>query len=229
MWTGKFKQYSCNIDDTFNMILLIDKVDGLKFSGAFIWPANGYNSDSRSTLDGEIKNGKIYLYERELISGGGLVLNGIYECSMKNCDEMGGFWYLKKYQSGGCNQPNVLKDGGHYDLSHYKMPTIYFDHNSSEFRQKTIDDLNELAKFMKTFKNLKIELGGHTDNTGSNARNLILSNERSKKVMDYLIKKGISKYRLSSKYYAQTSPAESNETEKGQELNRRTEIKVIVK
>lgn len=229
MWSGIFHQYSCNIDNTYPMFLLIDKVEGLRFSGAFIWPANGYHSDSRSTLEGEIKNGEIFIYEDEIISGSGLVLNGIYECNIVNCDEMGGIWYLRKYQSGGCNQPHVLKDGGNMNLKHYEIPTIYFDHESKELSKKSIEDLNDFASFMKKFENLKIELDGHTDNTGSNAFNLILSNERSEVVRDYLISKGISGKRLSIKHFAQTKPVASNDNEDGKALNRRTEIVVIKK
>lgn len=229
MWSGVFNQYSCNIDNSYKMFLLIDEIDGLKFSGAFIWPSNGYHTDSRSTLEGEIKNGKIYLYEDNIISGSGLVLNGIYEAKIISCDEIAGIWYLRKYQPGGCNQPHVLKDGGNFNLDHYKIPTVYFEHKSKELSKKSVQDLTDFADFMKKFNNLKIELDGHTDNTGSNAFNLILSNERSIVVRDFLISKGISSSRISIKHFAQTKPAESNDTDKGRALNRRTEIVVIKK
>jgi outer membrane protein OmpA-like peptidoglycan-associated protein len=226
MWTGKFTQYSCNINGTYDMILMIDEVDGMKFSGMFIWPASQFSSDSRSRLKGEIVNGRIYMSEPSQISGDPLVLKGTYKSKMTSCDDMRGYWHLKEFGTY-CTDPQVLKDGGNYKLTHYKIPTIYFPHDSKELTQQSIKDLDELATFMKKFRNLKIGLEGYTDNTGPNAFNWRLSDQRAKVVRDYLIKKGVKSYRLKTSFYAQMKPAETNETEAGRVLNRRTEIKIL--
>ncbi|MCB9224894.1 MAG: OmpA family protein [Crocinitomicaceae bacterium] len=228
LWKGEFYQHSCGVNHRSPIIIMIDRVDGLKFYGEFIWTAMKYASDSRSTLEGEIKNGKIYFYENELISGGGLVLHGEYENKLTACDKMDGFWYLPKPQ-GGCGDLKPYQSGGEYDLTHYLIPTIYFDHESSALRPKSITDLDEFSKFLIDFPSISVQLNAHTDNTGSNAFNMILSRERAQVVADYLTKKGISSKRIKFNYHAHTQPAESNKTEQGKELNRRTEIKIVSK
>lgn len=228
LWKGEFYQHSCGVNHRSPIIIMIDHVDGLKFSGEFIWTAMKYARDSRSTLEGEIKDGKIIFYEDELISGGGLVLHGEYENKLIACDKMDGFWYLPKPQ-GGCGDLDPYESGGEYDLTHYLIPTIYFDHNSSALRPKSISDLDEFAKFLTDFPSIGVELSAHTDNTGSSAWNMILSKERAKVVAKYLTEKGISEKRLVFSYHAHTVPAESNKTEDGRQLNRRTEIKIVSK
>ncbi|MBD3637401.1 MAG: OmpA family protein [Crocinitomicaceae bacterium] len=227
-WRGRFHQHACNVYNTYPMVVLIDKVDGMKFSGVFIWTDMMYAEDSRSTLEGEIKNGKVYFYENEIISGSGLVLNGTYKSTLEDCEKLSGYWFLEKMQ-GQCNDPQVLENGGDFDLEHYEIPTIYFDKNSSELRPESIQKLNEFLKFMKDFPSLKFTIGGHTDNDGSNAWNKVLSKERAKAVIDYLVSKGASESRFIYKYYAHTQPAEKNDSESHMQLNRRTEILVVRK
>jgi outer membrane protein OmpA-like peptidoglycan-associated protein len=228
LWTGTFVQHSCGVNHSSPMIILIDKVDGLKFSGVFIWTALKYSQDSRSTLEGEIKDGKIYFYEDGIISGGGLVLHGTYENSLLACDEMKGFWFMEK-KSSQCPDMKPYENGGDYDLTHYLIPTIYFDHNSSKLRPKSIKDLDEFSKFLTDFPSIKLSLDGHTDNTGSNARNVILSKERANAVIEYLVKKGVKRSRLQISHYAHTQPAKNNKSEEGKQLNRRTEIRIVSK
>jgi len=81
--------------------------------------------------------------------------------------------------------------------------------------------------YLNTNPNLKIEIGGHTDNVGSKAYNKTLSENRAKSVYTYLISKGIDKDRLSYKGYDFSIPIADNATEEGRALNRRTEFKVI--
>ena len=80
---------------------------------------------------------------------------------------------------------------------------------------------------MNQNKNLKIELGGHTDNQGSEEYNQKLSLDRAKTVYEYLITKGISSNRLTYKGYGKTKPIATNDTEEGRAENRRTEFKII--
>jgi outer membrane protein OmpA-like peptidoglycan-associated protein len=76
---------------------------------------------------------------------------------------------------------------------------------------------------------MQIEIGGHTDNEGSDAHNLTLSQNRAKSVYDYLITNGIESKRLIYKGYGKTMPVASNETPEGRAKNRRTEFKVLSK
>ena len=74
---------------------------------------------------------------------------------------------------------------------------------------------------------LKIEISGHTDNVGKPADNLLLSMNRAKAVVSYLVSKNIVAQRVSSKGYGETKPVADNKTEEGRALNRRTEMKVV--
>jgi outer membrane protein OmpA-like peptidoglycan-associated protein len=80
---------------------------------------------------------------------------------------------------------------------------------------------------MKHNSGLRMEIGGHTDNVGTNEYNLQLSQNRAKAVHDYLISAGIKPERIVYKGYGDSYPIDSNETEEGRARNRRTEFKVI--
>ena len=73
---------------------------------------------------------------------------------------------------------------------------------------------------------LKIEISGHTDNTGSAATNESLSQQRASAVVAYLVTKGINTSRLTAKGYGSKKPIASNESESGRQQNRRTEFKI---
>ena len=68
------------------------------------------------------------------------------------------------------------------------------------------------------------ELQGHTDNRGSEAWNLTLSQQRADAVRDYLISIGIPDDRLIARGFGMTRPVSTNETEEGRANNRRTEV-----
>jgi len=76
---------------------------------------------------------------------------------------------------------------------------------------------------------LIIEISGHTDNKGSRSYNKRLSLNRAKTVVNYLIEKGIDKKRLNYKGYGFDKSIAENETEKGRQMNRRTEFKITGK
>ena len=73
-----------------------------------------------------------------------------------------------------------------------------------------------------------VQVSGHTDNRGSDALNLKLSEERSEKVGRFLVEVGnIEGKRVSSKGYGKTRPLASNETDEGRAANRRVEILIV--
>ncbi|MBW2343034.1 MAG: OmpA family protein [Deltaproteobacteria bacterium] len=104
------------------------------------------------------------------------------------------------------------------------LPTVLFDTDKSN-----IDDfyhlaLYEVAVVMKKNPDLKMQFQGHTDSRGGTKHNQVLSENRAKIVMEYLIKKGIGRERFSTIGYASTSPVASNLTDEGMTKNRRTEL-----
>lgn len=109
------------------------------------------------------------------------------------------------------------------------LRNIFFDTNKSTLRDESIYELTELVNLLQQMPNLKIEISGHTDNTGSAAYNQKLSEERAKAVVDYLTSKGINSARLSYKGYGFEQPIATNDTEIGRQENRRTEFKIVEK
>jgi OOP family OmpA-OmpF porin len=104
------------------------------------------------------------------------------------------------------------------------LPTVLFDTD-----KWNIDDfynlaLHEVAVVMKKNPDLKMQLQGNADSRGGTKHNQMLSDKRAMAVMEYLMKKGIGKERLSTIGYAATSPVASNLTKEGMAKNRRTEL-----
>ena len=107
------------------------------------------------------------------------------------------------------------------------LKNIFFDVDSYELQKKSFSELGKLYQFLEKNHNIKIEIGGHTDNTGSESHNNQLSLNRAKAVYDFLISKGVPKVRITYKGYGSLSPIDLNNTEKGRQNNRRTEFKIM--
>ena len=88
------------------------------------------------------------------------------------------------------------------------------------------DEEQRLIKLLTDIPTMKIELGGHTDSKGSDEYNMKLSASRAQAVVDYLATHGIDKNRLTSNGYGETKPMDTNDTEEGRQLNRRTEFEI---
>ena len=101
---------------------------------------------------------------------------------------------------------------------------IYFNTGKSSFRPGVAEKLDLIADIMKEFKDSDFSVDGHTDSSGSDKINQKLSEERAKAVLDYLVGKGISSTRLSSKGFGEANPIANNRTRKGRAQNRRVEI-----
>lgn len=104
--------------------------------------------------------------------------------------------------------------------------SIYYETDSFAILPHSEPELQTLVSFLKNNSGLKIEIQGHTDNSGTPERNLQLSELRAKSVADYLVKNGIALTRLHSKGYGEQQPVATNETPEGRTLNRRTTIKI---
>ncbi len=107
------------------------------------------------------------------------------------------------------------------------LKNIFFDTDSFDLKKESYAELNTLVDLLKENPDLKVEIGGHTDNVGSREYNLKLSENRARSVYNYLIGKGIDEKRLKYKGYGFSEPVADNSTEKGRAKNRRTEMKVL--
>jgi outer membrane protein OmpA-like peptidoglycan-associated protein len=109
----------------------------------------------------------------------------------------------------------------------FVLDDVEFDFGKSTLRTASYSTLDDLVDYLKRKPNERIEIGGHTDNVGSDEKNLVLSLERAKSIVAYLIAKGISNDRLVAKGYGAEEPIEDNSTEEGRQKNRRTEVKIL--
>ena len=75
----------------------------------------------------------------------------------------------------------------------------------------------------------RVKVEGHTDNRGVKAANQVLSEDRARSVMNYLVAQGIDKDRMESVGYGDSKPIAPNLTARGRELNRRVEFIVLEK
>ncbi len=109
------------------------------------------------------------------------------------------------------------------------LHNIFFETDKYELLPDSKAELGKLIDFLLKNTDLHIEIGGHTDNEGSDTHNMALSLNRAKAVYDYLVSNGIAEDRLAYKGYGETMPVENNTTSEGRANNRRTEFKVISK
>lgn len=110
-----------------------------------------------------------------------------------------------------------------------KLNNIAFEFGKAALRPESFLELDRIALTLVQNKTLTIELGGHTDNVGSDAANLKLSQDRADAVREHLIGKGIEPDRVGSKGYGESRPIASNTTPEGQATNRRVEFTILKK
>ena len=108
----------------------------------------------------------------------------------------------------------------------YIAKNIYFHVDKATLQTISYEPLNQLADILTRYPNAKLTIEGHTDNTGSSAHNLTLSNNRAKAVVDYLVNKGIDASRLTAIGFGEEKPVTTNKTAEGRTLNRRVELKL---
>jgi OOP family OmpA-OmpF porin len=102
---------------------------------------------------------------------------------------------------------------------------LVFDTNSDKLKGTDWPSLQVLADLLKKDPSLKIQIAGHTDNSGNPAANQVLSERRANAVKRTLAEKyGVEASRLSAKGYGAEQPLADNGTEEGRAINRRGEL-----
>ncbi len=107
-----------------------------------------------------------------------------------------------------------------------ELKDILFETNSFKLNPASFIELDKLLQLMRDNPSLKVRINGHTDNVGKPADNLLLSTNRAKSVVDFLISKGVVRERLTYKGFGSTKPVADNSNEAGRAKNRRTELEV---
>jgi len=105
---------------------------------------------------------------------------------------------------------------------------ILFETGDARIQQQSFPVLDEVAKVLAQHPEVRpVEIEGHTDNRGSRAYNVNLSDRRARSVMEYLTKKGIDAKRLRARGYGFDRPIATNATPLGRAKNRRVEFRVL--
>lgn len=105
---------------------------------------------------------------------------------------------------------------------------VYFDTDKTEVKPESGATLDEVATLLKIDRSLRLELSGHTDNTGDKGHNLKLSQARAQAVVQILVAKyRIDSKRLTGKGYGDTKPIVPNDTEANKARNRRVELRKL--
>lgn len=111
----------------------------------------------------------------------------------------------------------------------FAMRAVQFDLGRATLRTESFGILDKVAKIMKKYPDYNLSIAGHTDNSGSAAFNLDLSERRAKICYEYLISIGIPASRLSYVGFGSSKPIAPNDNETGRYLNRRVEFNLLPK
>ena len=101
---------------------------------------------------------------------------------------------------------------------------VFFDFDKYNIKPRFYYELDAVVKVLNKNPSVKIRIEGNTDNIGTAKYNMGLSDRRAKAVMEYLVKAGIDKNRLSTIGYGFSRPIATNATDEGRALNRRVEL-----
>lgn len=107
------------------------------------------------------------------------------------------------------------------------LNNVFFDLDSDRLRPESRVELDRVAEFLDIHQGVEVEIGGHTDNTGTSAYNQALSERRAEAVAGYLVSRGIEPARITWQGYGDRQPAAENDTESGRAMNRRTELRIL--
>jgi outer membrane protein OmpA-like peptidoglycan-associated protein len=106
------------------------------------------------------------------------------------------------------------------------MSDVLFDTGKYSLKPGAREKLAKVAGILLAYPGLDIEVGGYTDNVGSDVMNQALSENRAGSVRDYLVQEGVATNSVSARGFGNTLPVASNENSSGRQQNRRVELLV---
>lgn len=125
----------------------------------------------------------------------------------------------------GC--PEMKKeDRAKIDLA---VKAVQYETGKATLLPKSKQILDDVATVLLAYPYYNLNIGGHTDNVGSDALNQTLSENRARSVFDYLVGKGVPASRMTHAGYGETQPVADNKTAAGRAANRRTQFDLFIK
>ena len=110
-----------------------------------------------------------------------------------------------------------------------RLDNIGFEFAKATLTPESKQELDQLADMLIDYPLMRIEVEGHTDDIGSDASNMVLSQDRAQAVVDFLRKRKVEKERITAQGYGETRPLVPNDNEANRALNRRVEFRVTEK
>jgi len=107
------------------------------------------------------------------------------------------------------------------------LSDVLFEFDQANLKAGSARSLTSVAQFLREESQRQITIEGYTDNVGSDAYNLALSQRRADSVRDFLVRNGISADRITARGLGEAYPVASNETEAGRQQNRRVQIIIV--
>jgi outer membrane protein OmpA-like peptidoglycan-associated protein len=109
------------------------------------------------------------------------------------------------------------------------LNNLFFRTGKPELLPSSYPELDRLVQIMKDNPEIEIEVQGHTNNIGDRQKLIELSEQRAEAVKKYIVEKGITPDRISTKGFGPDKPIASNKTEAGRKKNQRVDFKIIKK
>lgn len=109
----------------------------------------------------------------------------------------------------------------------FRLNNVFFDFDKYFLRPESFIELNRVVSLLNENPTIEIEMSAHTDSRGADDYNFVLSDNRARSVMEYILSKGISPSRIKSKGYGETKPEVPNDTDENRQLNRRVEFTIL--
>ncbi len=133
-----------------------------------------------------------------------------------------------KVDANGCPIEVSEKETQLLDTGMIRLQNINFDTNKASLKPESFPVLDEVAAILLQYPALNLEIGGHTDNTGTKVKNVTLSEARAKSVLGYLLQKypTLDGSHFTTVGYGPMVPVAPNGTALGRAKNRRVEFKV---
>ena len=205
------------------------------------WHLRYVIKDANGKIDRTVSRGEIVQNYKEaaLEKGGNILYEGAYLLTFTLTRKDGGTTWVFLLAGNGSYNLDIIDEAAFkkqltFDAEemkraldeegHVAIYGINFDIDRAVLKLGAEEVLIEMVKLMKNNPDLKIEIQGHTDNTGSADHNLDLSTRRAETVKKFLLVYGIEAPRMVSKGYGEEKPVAPNDTEEGRAMNRRVEL-----
>ncbi len=111
----------------------------------------------------------------------------------------------------------------------YAIQAVQFETGKAQLKTESSAILNRVADILRRYPDYRLVISGHTDDTGTEEKNLSLSEQRAQSCYDYLVEQEIATDRLRYIGYGEARPIADNTTPTGRQLNRRVEFDLVPK